>query len=46
MSGGVSILDYSVVAAFFAAMVCVGVWYSGRAGTADELMEILQKLMK
>ena len=35
MSGGVSILDYSVVAAFFAAMVCVGVWYSSRAGTAD-----------
>ena len=36
MTGGVSIIDYSVVAAFFAAMVCVGVHYARRAATSDQ----------
>ena len=36
MTGSISIIDYAVVAAFFAAMIGVGVHYARRATTSDQ----------
>ena len=40
MKSGLAFLDYAVIAAFFAVMIGVGIYYSRKSKSSDQFFEI------